>query len=85
MSSYWSEVCSSAEARPLQELLNDLYASGGVLVSRAPVSPNRAFSFFFNSGILSEKLVFYPRPDFGIYCVRNCSRRSVRTMEEVER
>jgi hypothetical protein len=49
MSSYWSEVCSAAEARPLQELLNDLYASGGVLVSRAPVSPNRAFSFFFNS------------------------------------
>jgi hypothetical protein len=47
MSSYWSQVCSAAEARLLQELLNDLYASGGVLVSRAPDSPNRAFSFFF--------------------------------------
>ena len=35
MSSYWSRVCSEAQSRPLQELLIDLYVSGGVLVRRA--------------------------------------------------
>ena len=54
MSSYWSRVCSEAQSRPLQDLLTDLYVSGGVLVRRAREHPLTNCVFFFTPQTISH-------------------------------
>ena len=83
MSSYWQELCAASSARPLQQLLDDLFAIGGVLV---PLSPQTSivllrFTLTRLSGILFHRLRC--RPVLGVCFVAKAKRACEQRMAAV--